>query len=161
LVTAGHVLLPNTLLGPAYRYTIRVYNFGFQIGLGVAALIVLRVRLRSVLDLWLMVMMCTYFIGMLWALFFSSGRFSVGWYTSGVVTLISVSLLLFVLMYEITALYGQLLRATLAQRREREARLMTGDAIAAAIAHEINQPLGAMITNADAGLRWLDRAMPD
>jgi signal transduction histidine kinase len=38
---------------------------------------------------------------------------------------------------------------------------MTGDAVAATIAHEVKQPLTGMITNADAGLRWLDRAMPD
>jgi hypothetical protein len=48
-----------------------------------------------------------------------------------------------------------------AQRRERKARLMTGDAVAATIAHEVNQPLSGMIMNADAGLRWLDRSMPD
>ena len=58
-------------------------------------------------------------------------------------------------------LYAQLLRAVLAQRREREARLMTGDAVSASIAHEIKQPLSGMITNADAGLRWLDRSTPD
>jgi C4-dicarboxylate-specific signal transduction histidine kinase len=33
--------------------------------------------------------------------------------------------------------------------------------LAASIAHEINQPLSGMITNADAGLRWLDHPMPD
>jgi C4-dicarboxylate-specific signal transduction histidine kinase len=48
-----------------------------------------------------------------------------------------------------------------AQRREREARLMTGDTIAASIAHEVLQPLSGMITNADAGLRFLNRPMPD
>jgi signal transduction histidine kinase len=64
-------------------------------------------------------------------------------------------------LYEITTLYARLLRAVLAQRREREARLMTGDAVSATIAHEVKQPLSGMITNADAGLRWLDRALPD
>ncbi len=38
---------------------------------------------------------------------------------------------------------------------------MTGDAVAATIAHEVKQPLSAMITNADAGMCWLDRSMPD
>src|SRR5216684_4123399 len=75
--------------------------------------------------------------------------------------LLSGSLLLFVLLYEITILYAQLLRAVLAQRREREARLMTGDAVSASIAHEIKQPLSGMITGADAGFRWLDRTTPD
>jgi PAS domain S-box-containing protein len=31
----------------------------------------------------------------------------------------------------------------------------------AAIAHEIKQPLGAVVTNANAGLRWLNRSPPD
>ena len=52
-------------------------------------------------------------------------------------------------------------RAVQAQRREREARLMTGDAVAATIAHEVRQPLTAMITTADAGFRFLDRSVPD
>jgi signal transduction histidine kinase len=31
----------------------------------------------------------------------------------------------------------------------------------ASIAHEINQPLGAIVTNGEAGLRWLGNATPD
>jgi signal transduction histidine kinase len=38
---------------------------------------------------------------------------------------------------------------------------MTGDAVAAAMAHEIKQPLTAITMNANATLRWLDRAVPD
>src|SRR5712691_4484408 len=33
--------------------------------------------------------------------------------------------------------------------------------LTASIAHEINQPLSAIITNSQAGLRWLARAEPD
>src|SRR5262249_2839248 len=58
-------------------------------------------------------------------------------------------------------LYGELLRAVLAQHRERGVRLMTGDAVSASMAHEIKQPLSAMTMNANASLRWLDRAAPD
>jgi PAS domain S-box-containing protein len=35
------------------------------------------------------------------------------------------------------------------------------DAVAATVAHEIRQPLTAMVTSADAGLRFLDRSMPN
>jgi C4-dicarboxylate-specific signal transduction histidine kinase len=70
-------------------------------------------------------------------------------------------LVLFVLLGEITTLYAQLLSAVLAKRREREARLMTGDAVSASIAHEIKQPLTAIIASANAGLNWLDRVEPD
>ena len=38
---------------------------------------------------------------------------------------------------------------------------MTGDAVAAMIAHEVKQPLSAMITRADTGYRFLNRATPD
>ena len=47
------------------------------------------------------------------------------------------------------------------QRRERDARLTTGDAVAATMAHEFRQPLAAMMTRADTGFRWLDRPVPD
>jgi C4-dicarboxylate-specific signal transduction histidine kinase len=80
-----------------------------------------------------------------------------------------------VLLAEMTRLYAglarsnamlqhervMLQRANDAQRRERHARLMTGDAVAATIAHEVKQPLAAMITRCDTGLRWLNRETPD
>ncbi|MET3995028.1 signal transduction histidine kinase [Bradyrhizobium sp. S3.9.2] len=161
LTTAGQALLPHTMLDSVHFSTLRVYIAGCQIGLSVAALIVLWVRLRSVLDLWLMVVMCAYAIEVALTVFPVPVRFSMGFYAGTIYGLISGSLLLFVLLYEITALYGQLLRANLAQRRERDARLMTGDAVAAAMAHEIKQPLTAMITSADAAVQWLDRSIPD
>jgi PAS domain S-box-containing protein len=42
----------------------------------------------------------------------------------------------------------------------RVSRLTTMGELAASIAHEINQPLGAMVTNATASLRWLERGEP-
>jgi C4-dicarboxylate-specific signal transduction histidine kinase len=108
-----------------------------------------------------MVVLCAYVIEICLISFPVPIRFSVGWYAGRVYGLLSGSLVLFVLLYEITMLYAQLLRAVLAQRREREARLMTGDAVAATIAHEVRQPLSGMVTSAGAGLRWLDRSLPD
>jgi signal transduction histidine kinase len=161
IVTAGEAHLPRTMLDPLHFSTLRLYIAGYQVLLSVAALIVLWVRRRSVLDLWLMVVMCAYVIEICLIAFPVPVRFSLGWYAGRVFGLVSGSLLLFVLLYEITMLYAQLLRAVSAQRREREARLMTGDAVAATIAHEIKQPLSGMITNADASLRWLDGSAPD
>jgi PAS domain S-box-containing protein len=40
-------------------------------------------------------------------------------------------------------------------------RHTTMGAMTASIAHELRQPLGALINNANAGLRWLNRAEPD
>jgi C4-dicarboxylate-specific signal transduction histidine kinase len=36
-----------------------------------------------------------------------------------------------------------------------------GDAVAAVLGHGVKQPLTGMATSADAGLRWLDRSIPD
>jgi signal transduction histidine kinase len=88
---------------------------------------------------------------------------------------VTATVVMVVLLAEMTRLYAglarsnamlqrertMLQRAIEAQRRERDARLMTGDAVAATIAHEVKQPLAAMITRSDTGLRWLDRAVPD
>jgi signal transduction histidine kinase len=161
IVTAGDALLPRINVDPVHFSTLWLYIAGCLALLSVLALIVLWIRRRSVLDLWLMVVICAYVIEISMIAFPIPARYSVGWYVGRVFGLLSGSLLLFVLLYEITILYAQLLRAVLAQRREREARLMTGDAVAATIAHEVKQPLSGMITNADAGLRWLDRSMPD
>lgn len=40
-------------------------------------------------------------------------------------------------------------------------RVTTLGEMAASIAHEVNQPLSAVATNAEAGLRWLNREVPD
>jgi signal transduction histidine kinase len=114
-----------------------------------------------VLDLWLTVVMFLYLIEVPLSYYPAPMRFSGGWYAVRVFGFLSSSLVLIVLLYEIQTLYARLLGAVLAQRHEREARLMTGDAVAASIAHEIRQPLTAMVTTADAGLRFLDRAIPN
>jgi signal transduction histidine kinase len=161
LVTAGDALLPRISLDPVHFSTLWLYVAGCLALWSVLTLIVLWIRRRSVLDLWLMVVMCAYAIEIYLVAFPGLARFSLGWYFGRVLGFLSGSLVLFVLLYEITTLYAQMLRAVFAQRREREARLMTGDAVAATIAHEVKQPLSGMVTNADAGLRFLDRAMPD
>jgi signal transduction histidine kinase len=161
IITAGDALLPRINLDPVHFSTVWLYIAGCLALLSVVAVIVLWFRGRSVLDLWLMVVMSAYVIEICLIAFPIPARFSFGWYAGRFFGLLSGSLLLFVLLYEITILYAQLLRAVLAQRREREARLLTGDAVSATIAHEVKQPLSGMIANADAGLRWLDRSTPD
>jgi signal transduction histidine kinase len=127
----------------------------------ICALVVLWLRLRSILDLWLMVVMCLYLIEIPLSYYPAPIRFGIGWYAVRVIGFLSSAIVLTVLLYEITTLYARLLGALRGQRREREARLMTGDAVAASIAHELRQPLTAMVTTADAGLRFLDRSLPN
>jgi signal transduction histidine kinase len=161
LVTAEHAHLPRTMLDPIHGSPLWLYVAGFQVLLCVAALVLLWTQRRSVLDLWLVLAVCAYAIEIYLGSFPGLARFTVGWYAGRVFGLVASILVLFVLLYEITTLYAQLLRAVLAQRREREARLMTGDTVSASIAHEVKQPLGAIILSAKVGLKWLDRAEPD
>jgi len=137
------------------------YVVGPVVAASVSALIVLWIRRRSLLDLWLMVVLFLFVIEMPISYYPNPERFSLGWYTARVIGFFDSSIVLMVLLYEITTIYARLVRSIRAQRREREARLITGDAVAATIAHEVKQPLSAMITRSETGLRWLDRSMPD
>ncbi len=51
--------------------------------------------------------------------------------------------------------------AQLRRVREREGRLLTMNAMSASIAHEISQPIGAMMAGADAALIWLGKTPPE
>ncbi len=182
LVTAGHALLPRLLrdtvssAGPLYQSSaasIVLVN-------AVVALMVLWIRRGSVLDLWLTVVLCDYVIEIsLFMIPVVVNRYSFGWYAGRFFGLISGTLVLFVLLYEITTLYARLrlLNEELEQRvverttqlmqasealREAQAelahinRVTAMGQLAASIAHEVNQPLGALVNNAGACLGWLD-----
>jgi signal transduction histidine kinase len=115
LVTAGDALLPRLMLDTVHLSFLWFYAAGSAALLSVLALIVLWVRRRSVLDLWLMVVMCAYVIEICFISFPVAARFTVGWYAGRICALLSSSLVLFVLLYEITKLYAQLVRAVLAR----------------------------------------------
>jgi signal transduction histidine kinase len=161
LVTAGDAYLPRISIDPVHFSSLWLYLAGCLILWNAVALILLWMRRRSVLDLWLMVVVCSYAIEIYLVSFPGLARFSAGWYAGRIFGFVSSILVLFVLLHEIATLYARLLSAVLAQRREREARLMTGDAVSASIVHEVKQPLTGIIASANAGLNWLDRAEPE
>jgi signal transduction histidine kinase len=151
------IMLDTLRFGPEWPYLVGA-PIAVMAGL---ALVILWLRRRSILDLWLMVVMCLYLIEVPLSYYPAPARFSMGWYTVRLIGFLSSATVLTVLLYEITTLYARLLGAVHGERRERQARLMTGDAVAASIAHELRQPLTAMVTTADAGLRFLDRPLPN
>jgi signal transduction histidine kinase len=162
-VVAGGSLLPHVqtellrlTIGPTFLYLVISTTL-----LLVVTLVVLWIRRHSLLDLWLMVVVTAYGMELALSFFPSPVTYTFGWYAGRVCALLSSSLILLVLLHEIMTLYTQLLRAVRAQRREREARLMTGDAVAAAIIHEVRQPLASMVNDANACWRLLDRPAPD
>lgn len=128
----------------------------------VAGILVLWCRRRSVLDLWLIVVLCTLLIEIVILSYLGAGiRFSAGWWAGRLYGLTSASVVLLALLAETTSLYVRLARSVSAERRAQQARLTAMEALSASIAHEVNQPLASMVTNADAGLRWLGKAPPD
>jgi signal transduction histidine kinase len=162
ICTEGEGLLPRVSQDPLHFNADWPYLIGGPIVLlCMAALTVLWVRRRSMVDLWLMVVIFSYAIEIPLTYYPHPVRYSLGWYTVRVIGVFSSAVVLVVLLYEITTIYGRLLRAVRAQRRERGARLATGDAVAAAVAHEVKQPLFAMLMRAQTSLSWLDRSTPD
>lgn len=143
--------------------------------LGSIALWSLSTRQRSLLDQWLVVALCALLLEVLLASVLSAGRYNLAWYAGRFYQLVTATVVMVVLLAEMAGLYAGLARSNTmlqrermmlqraidAQQRERDARLITGGAVAAAIAHEVKQPLTAMITRSYAGLRLLDRAVPD
>jgi signal transduction histidine kinase len=55
----------------------------------------------------------------------------------------------------------RLVHSNMLLERERDNKLMNLEAITASIAHEVKQPLTAIVTNSGAALRWLERTPPD
>jgi signal transduction histidine kinase len=65
------------------------------------------------------------------------------------------------LLAETTRLYSRLARSNMSLQRERDNRLMNLEAMASSIAHEVRQPLTAIVANGDAGLLFLRQAPPN
>ncbi|MBU8537324.1 sensor histidine kinase [Falsiroseomonas tokyonensis] len=69
---------------------------------------------------------------------------------------------LFVCVVDITGYKADQMRLTEAERAvDRALRASAMGLVTAAIAHEVNNPLAAVVTNAEAALRWLRRPNPD
>jgi signal transduction histidine kinase len=175
-VTQHEDLLPITFVdvGPLSLFR-RIIGGMVVLALGGIALCLLWPRQRSLLDQWLVVALCALLLEVALASVLSAGRYNLAWYAGRFYQLVTATVVMVVLLAEMTRLYAGLARSNAmlhrertmlqraidAQRRERDARLITGDAVAATISHEVKQPLAAMITRCDTGLRWLDRAVPD
>ena len=161
LTTSGHDLLPSQYLNRSdliYSRAVERESVVFAL-LAVVTIMIFRTR-RSVLDMWLLVALSGWLIQSL-LIMTIKGRFNAGFYCLYVMVIFSHLVVMLALIAESNRLYARLALSTAARNREREARLMSMDAVAAAISHEVGQPLTAVTTNAMAGLNWLTRARPN
>ncbi|HEY5723137.1 MAG TPA: ATP-binding protein [Allosphingosinicella sp.] len=161
LATLGHDLLPRFYVDSrVLHYSNAVlYQLVTFLLLVTAAAMLFRTR-RSVLDIWLLVALAGWMVQSL-IIMTLHARFTAGFYCLYGVILFSHLVVLLALIFESNRLYAQLALSTAARNREREARLMSMDAVAAAISHEVGQRLTAVNTNASAALSWLDRDRPE
>lgn len=160
-------------LGPAERLpalmadarrTAPAWNLVPPLALGLYALAIgaLLYRRQSTLDIWMAVVVFSLLFELLLLSYFAEGvRLSVGWWAGRIFGLIAAGIIMLVLLAETAGNYMRLAETAAAEIRARRNRSTAMEALSASIAHEVNQPLASMVTNADAGLRWLAREVPD
>ena len=76
--------------------------------------------------------------------FFIPARFTLGFYATRVISLVVSKVVLIVLLSETVILQARLSIANRKLQRERENKLTTAEAVVAALAHEVRQPLAGM-----------------
>lgn len=161
LATAGHDLLPPLMSDSVNWSSGRLLYIALVLlALLVVAMACVWPRHRFLLNLWLLVALWAWTLELLLVIS-TSARFSLGWYVGRFAGMLSGVFVLLALLIETSRLYTQLSVAVVARDRQREGRLMSMDAVAASIAHQIKQPMTAMITNAGAALVHLERPEPE
>ncbi len=161
LTTIGHDLLPPFYLNRSERLEeyATIYH-GAVLALCVVATAMLYRKRSSLFDLWLLVALSGWLAQSILNVLIES-RFTVGWYFLFGMMLVSNLVVLLALIAETNWLYARLILSTAARNREREARLMSMNEVAAAISHEIGQPLSAAVLDTQAALNWLTSATPN
>ena len=161
LTTAGNEFLPSLMRdsinpSPLARIVTSLNTFTC-----VLALALLYSHRRSLLDLWIMVVLCAWIteLALLDVLLFS--RFTFGFYVGRGFSLITSVAVLILLLQETIRLYARLARSNLLLERERDNKLMNMQATVAAIAHEVRQPLTRIITGGNAAQRFLKMVPPE
>jgi len=126
----------------------------------VVALVVLWFRRKSLLDLWLIVSVSALVGELAMTTFVITSRFSLGFYTQRIFSLTASTIVLSALLAEAMVLYARLANAIVRLRREQETKIMSAQAITAAIAHEIKQPLTRITAGGGAAQRFLKMVPP-
>jgi signal transduction histidine kinase len=155
LGTGGAAYLPSLFVDQTRQTPFLQHLAGAMWLINAMSLVLLLTRMRTILDVWLVLTLFVSLPDLSLSFFYDVVRYTVGWYTARSYALIASCTVLIVLFVETTMLYTRLASAMILQRRERVHRLLSVDEATAAIAHEIKQPLGAMSLNCDAALECL------
>ena len=138
LVATTRGVLPAIMLGTHYTpaMSLAVSSVGF---LSLLALVILwRRRPHSVLDLWLMVVMCAWLFDIALATVLNGGRFDLGFYAGRIYGLLAASFVLLALLLENGLLYARLIAVHDRERQERQ-RVQRAEEAAAAANRDRNE----------------------
>jgi signal transduction histidine kinase len=161
LATEGAGFLPPIILDKTHISPLVIYPITFAMLISAAALTVLLARRGSVLDQWLMVVALVSILELAFSGLLPTVRFSVGFYAGRVFSLFTSSIVLIVMLAETTWLYARLARSNAMLHRERNNKLMNLEAMAASIAHEVNQPLVSIVLDGEGTLQFLGQTPPN
>jgi signal transduction histidine kinase len=160
-VTAGEEFLPRLFLSEVQFAPLANYVTVATFLTSALVLVLLWIRGRSALDLWVMVAIAATVIEQATTAFLISSRYSVGFYASAAFSVIVSTIVLLALLTEIVIVYAKLSYAIRKLQRERETKLINLGAAIAVISHEIKQPLTAITMKGSAARRFLERPHPD
>ena len=124
VVTQGQALLPAIMQGNHYTNSMLTVVSLVWLSSAVALVMVWLRKPHSVLDLWLMVMMCAWLIDIALSAMLNQGRFDLGFYAGRIYGLLAASFVLLVLLAESGMLYRKLVQLTATLHR-----LTTQDAL--------------------------------
>jgi signal transduction histidine kinase len=120
LATTGQGSLPPIMAGNRYTPAMAVVVTSTWILSFVALVVLWRQRAHSVLDVWLMVVMCVWIFDIALAAVLNAGRFDLGFYAGRIYGLLAASFVLIVLLLENGVLYARLVESYEGERRERQ-----------------------------------------
>ena len=157
IAVAGEKFLPRLMVDNVHFSPLANYLTVATLLTSLVALIILKFRQKSILDLWLTVAMVANVAEQAVVSLFIVSRFSVGFYSSRMFSVVVSTIVLIALLSEAIKLYARLARLNIALELERKNRLMNVQAATSLIAHEIRQPLAVIILNADTARMCLEQ----
>lgn len=156
LATAGQDALPAIMQGNHYT-PIMITVVSSVWALSALALIALwRQRAHSVLDLWLMVVMCAWLFDIALSAVLNAGRFDLGFYAGRIYGLLAASFVLMVLLLENGILYARLVAAH-KNERSKAAELTAVNKALEAFSYSVSHDLRAPLRAIDGYARILER----